>query len=121
MSKKAFLMDDQWDMRLLIKNILVKAGWECIEITGERDLDSKMWEMVADLMIVDQYLRWTHFTNMINILRTRPEHRATPVLLTMVDPTEEDIAEALSAGVKDYIRMPFSDEQLLAKIKQLST
>lgn len=50
--------------------------------------------------------------------RTQPEQGSTPFVMVTSRGDKENVVEAIQAGVSDYIGKPFSNEQLIAKVKK---
>jgi len=113
-SGKILVVDDDPQIRRVMKATLVGHGYEVTEArTGEDALEKAAQEMPS-LILLDMNLPG------ISGLETCRHFRAgseTPVIILSVRNTEKDKVAALDAGADDYVTKPFGIEELLARIR----
>ncbi|MGF1685293.1 response regulator [Photobacterium japonica] len=110
---KILLVDDDTELTALLTDILELEGFEVIEANnGEQGL-AKVDESV-DLILLDVMMPIMNGTEMLRRLR---EKHVTPVLMLTAKGEEIDRVLGLELGADDYLPKPFSDRELLARMR----
>lgn len=115
---KILVVDDEPNMRSLIKPFLVKQGWDVIEAdSGISALDLFHTESV-DLMILDIMMPGMNGWEVSSEIRKTSQ---VPILLLTARNETKDKVYGLSEeiGADDYLTKPFEIEELIARIKVL--
>ncbi|GAL05796.1 copper-sensing two-component system response regulator CpxR [Photobacterium aphoticum] len=110
---KILLVDDDTELTALLTDILELEGFEVIEANnGEQGL-AKVDDSV-DLILLDVMMPVMNGTEMLRRLR---EKHVTPVLMLTAKGEEIDRVLGLELGADDYLPKPFSDRELLARMR----
>ena len=59
--------------------------------------------------------------DLVKALRANPQTAKTPILMVTTRSVEEDILQAVEAGVSSYILKPFTPQVLKEKLDQISS
>lgn len=117
MAQRVMLVDDASFMRMMLKNILVGAGYEVI---GEAENGAKAIEqfktLKPDLVIMDIIM-----PEMGGIDAVREIMKANPsakVLMCSSMGQQSLVVEAIQAGAKDFIVKPFQPSNVLEAVKK---
>ena len=111
---KVLVVDDDPQIRRVMKVTLVGHGYEVIEArTGEEALEKMPGEM-PNLVLLDMNMPGMGGLETCRALRGGSD---IPVIILSVRNTEKDKVAALDAGADDYVTKPFSIEELLARIR----
>lgn len=114
---KIMLVDDSRTIRNIQKKVLAKLGYEdIVEAADGVEALAAYEESPPDLILVD----W-NMPNMngITLVKTiRRTDKSTPLLMCIDQAEKYRVAEALEAGVNNYMVKPFTAEMLSAKIDQ---
>jgi two-component system KDP operon response regulator KdpE len=110
------LVDDEAQIRRLLRSALEEAGYEVREAESGRVALGEIALRAPDLMILDLGLPDTPGTN---VLRAMRQLCSVPVLILSVLGNEQKKIEALDAGADDYLTKPFSSGELLARLRAL--
>jgi two-component system KDP operon response regulator KdpE len=111
---KVLVVDDDPQIRRVMKVTLVGHGYEVIEArTGEEALEKMPAEM-PNLVLLDMNMPGMGGLETCRALRGGSD---IPVIILSVRNTEKDKVAALDAGADDYVTKPFSIEELLARIR----
>jgi two-component system KDP operon response regulator KdpE len=111
---KILVVDDDPQIRRVMKATLVGHSYEVIEArTGEDALQKAPQEMPS-LVLLDMNLPGIDGLETCRALRTGSD---VPVIILSVRNTEKDKVAALDAGADDYVTKPFGIEELLARIR----
>ncbi|WP_299016968.1 response regulator [uncultured Photobacterium sp.] len=112
---KILLVDDDTELTALLTDILEMEGFEIIEANnGEQGL-SKVDDSI-DLILLDVMMPKMNGTEMLRKLR---EQHSTPVLMLTAKGEEIDRVLGLELGADDYLPKPFSDRELLARMRAI--
>ena len=111
---KILVVDDDPQIRRVMKATLVSHGYEVIEArTGEDALEVAGREMPS-LVLLDMNMPGIGGLETCRVLRAASD---TPVIILSVRNTEKDKVAALDAGADDYVTKPFGIQELLARIR----
>jgi two-component system KDP operon response regulator KdpE len=111
---KVLVVDDDPQIRRVMKATLVGHGYEVIEArTGEEALEKMPAEM-PNLVLLDMNMPGMGGLETCRAVRGGSD---IPVIILSVRNTEKDKVAALDAGADDYVTKPFSIEELLARIR----
>ncbi|HKE20923.1 MAG TPA: response regulator transcription factor [Bryobacteraceae bacterium] len=111
---KILVVDDDPQIRRVMKATLVSHGYEVIEArTGEEGLEVAGKES-PNLVLLDMNMPGMDGLETCRALRAVSD---VPVIVLTVRNTEKDKVAALDAGGDDYVTKPFGIEELLARIR----
>lgn len=111
---KILVIDDDFEILKLIKNILVLQGHYVVTLQDVRIPFSVDEFTRYDLILLDIMLGNTDGFTICQRIRSKI---STPILFISAKDTEEDIIKGLTIGGDDYITKPFSLKQLVAKVE----
>ncbi len=111
---RIMIIDDEPQMRRLLKVALTAHGYEIRETQTGREGIEQATVFHPDLIILDLSLPDLDGIEVVNRLR---EWSQTPVIILSVREQESDKIAALDAGADDYVTKPFSMGELLARIR----
>ena len=111
-------VDDEPDLRALLRILLVKNGYEVIEAaSGKKALDIVRSDSRIDLIIMDIMMPGISGVDACKAIR---EFSTVPILFLTAKGTMGDKGEAYGAGGDDYLVKPFSQSELLMKVESLT-
>ena len=111
---KILIVDDEAQIRLLLRTTLTRAGYEVVEASNAREALSAKAIDKPELILLDLGLPDRDGLELVEALR-----RGSPVRLIIVS-AREDIEQkvaALDLGADDYVTKPFDTEELLARVR----
>lgn len=121
--KRILVVDDEEDIRKLVRRLLTEKGHEVIE--AERGLLALrlVKEQAPDLILLDAMLPELHGFDIARRIKGSEKYGAIPILMMSAVYRGGRIAEDLKAnyGIEDYIEKPFRIADLLAKVQKLLT
>lgn len=119
MSKRILVVDDQADLRLLIRLSLRSLG-EVIQAASAEQALGMIDERLPDLAVLDVCLgQGRSGIELCRSLRADARTRGIAIILLSANGQQSDIAAGLAAGADDYIVKPFSPEALGAAAARL--
>jgi signal transduction histidine kinase/CheY-like chemotaxis protein len=117
--QKILIVDDRWENRSVILNLLEPFGFEVIEAeNGQEGLD-KAFEFEPDLIISDLIMPIMDGHEMIRQLRQTPQFQKMPVIISSASVFESDRQKSLEAGADEFLPKPIQAEHLLNSLQQI--
>jgi two-component system chemotaxis response regulator CheY len=111
------IVDDSSTMRRIIINTLTKLGYESfVEAGNGREGLDRLGAGPVDLVITDWNMPEMNGIEFVRTLRASEQGKTVPVLMVTTNAANDDVAEALRAGVNNYVVKPFTAETLRDKI-----
>lgn len=108
---------DNAQLRRTLTALLHAQGWEVIEASGPIQSISVAGCHVPELVIADRCYKEFHeaFAFTRNLRKMYP---AIPIILVAERSSEEQVIAALKAGVNDYIKQPFAEDEMVAAVRR---
>lgn len=121
MALKFLVVDDSVTMRRIVANSLKNLGYTSfVEATDGKDaLDKLAADDEINFVITDWNMPVLSGLELIKSIRGDDKLKDLPVLMVTTRGVKEDIMEALSAKVNNYIVKPFTPQILKEKIEQI--
>lgn len=112
---RILLVEDDDDLRKLVRNRFVEAGFQVDEaVTGTEALEM-VEEAVPDLVLLDVMLPELDGTEVCR--RLRAAHPLLYIVMLTARAEELDRVVGLEVGADDYVTKPFSLQELLARVR----
>ena len=111
---KALIIDDEQQMRRLLRMLLESRDYEVCEADeGHRGLQEAAFHR-PDVVLLDLGLPGLGGLEVLKRLR---EWSDVPVLILSVRDQEATKVQALEIGADDYVTKPFNDRELMARVR----
>ena len=114
MKSVALIIDDEVQMRRLLRVVLESEGYEVQEAESGQQGLMQVAHRRPEIILLDLGLPDMDGLQVLQRLR---EWSETPVLILSVRDDEQRKVEALDAGAEDYVTKPFSSAELLARVR----
>ena len=109
--------DDDDDIRDLVAFRLDRAGYDVLRAgDGQQALDLAK-EHVPDLAVLDVMMPKLTGYDVTRELRANAATSRIPVILLTARVQEADVARGFEAGADDYVKKPFSPQELKARVQ----
>jgi signal transduction histidine kinase/DNA-binding NarL/FixJ family response regulator len=119
LKQKILVVDDRWENRSVIINLLETIGFEMIEAQdGQEGLD-KVYKLKPDLIICDLAMPVINGHEMIEVLRQNPLFQSIPIIVSSASVFETDRQKSIDAGANDFLPKPIQSDILLSSIQKL--
>lgn len=118
MAKRILLADDAAFMRMMLKNILVPAGYDVVgEANNGKEAIAKFKELKPDMLIMDMVMpEMGGIDALKHIMAEFPDGN---VLICSAIGQQALVIEAIQAGAKDYIVKPFDQSNVLETVGKI--
>jgi DNA-binding response OmpR family regulator len=111
--------DDDDDIRMLVAYRMEKAGYGVLQASDGEEAVSLAVEHQPDLAIIDVMMPKADGYEVARRLREREETKRMPIILLTARAQEADVQRGFDAGADDYIRKPFSPQELRARVQAI--
>lgn len=116
---KVIVVDDEENLRSLVKNLLEGEGFMVITCKDTDEGYERMLKSKPDLAIVDINMPTIGGIEFCRIIRQTPVLKNIPIIMLTVESTETNKVIGLDSGADDYLTKPFSNRELVARVKAL--
>lgn len=116
---KILIVDDEEDLRELLKYNLKKEGYEVATASSGEECLAAIENSRFNLILLDLMMPGIGGLEACRAIRNKEELSSTPIIMVTAKGEESDIVTGLELGADDYITKPFSNRVLLARIKSL--
>jgi two-component system, OmpR family, response regulator len=115
-SDHILIVDDDAEIRSLLREYLQKQGYRATAVADGRGLRAAVDTSRPDVIILDLMLPGEDGLALCRELRARSE---VPIIMLTARGDETDRIVGLELGADDYVAKPFSPRELLARIKSV--
>jgi DNA-binding response OmpR family regulator len=113
---RILVVDDDLDVRGLIRELLERAGAQVREAGGGRDALRQLYDVRPDLIVLD--VTMPDLDGWATLERVR-DMTEVPVLMLTARDGELEKVRGLKGGADDYVTKPFGRQELLARCEAL--
>jgi DNA-binding response OmpR family regulator len=112
--------DDEEDIRVLVSFRLDRDGWDVVTAADGREALDLILERRPDIAVLD--VRMPKLTGIEVLEQVRADDAVgdTPVILLSAGVQEDSIARGLEAGANEYMKKPFSPDELAARVEAVA-
>ena len=119
MHPKVLIVDDEPNIIVPLQFLMEQNGFDVlIAQSGEEAIEMIMQHRPA-LILLDIMLPGIDGFEVCEIVRLKPEWRDTKIIFLTAKSQDVDIAKGMVLGADAYITKPFSNAQIVNKVKEL--
>ena len=111
------IADDDPDILALVSFRLERAGYEVVQARNGEEAVQVALARRPDLAVLDVMMPRVDGYEATRRLREHEETSRMPIILLTARVQEEDIARGFDAGADDYVRKPFSPQELGSRVQ----
>jgi DNA-binding response OmpR family regulator len=109
--------DDEEDLRELVAYRLTRSGYEVVAAVDGQEALELAREQRPDLMVLDVMMPRLDGYELTRRVRAEDSLRSVPVILLTARSQESDVSRGFEVGADDYLRKPFSPDELVARVR----
>lgn len=113
---RVLVVDDDADIRGLLRQLLERAGYEVAEAPDGREGLRTLYSATPDLVLLDVSMPGLDGWQTLERIRDLSD---IPVLMLTARTAELERVRGLKAGADDYVAKPFGRQELLARVEAL--
>lgn len=117
MTGTILVVDDEPNIRQLVRYNLEKEGFTCNEAADGRACLESVRRERPDLIVLDIMLPEKDGLEVCRQLKAQPATAAIPIIMLTAKAEEIDTILGLEMGADDYMTKPFSPRELTARVK----
>jgi two-component system, cell cycle response regulator DivK len=117
MTKRILVVEDQEDLRGVLRDLLAGSGYQVIEAGDGRDGVAKAQSERPDLILMDIQLPVLDGYEATRQIKADPKLATTPVIAVSSFAMKGDEEKARASGCDHYVTKPYSPIQLLRTIR----
>lgn len=114
--KLIYIADDEANIRNIISSFLLKEGFKVEKFENGKDLLDAFTKKNSDMIILDIMMPQMDGYSLCNNIR---KISPVPIIIVSAKDSETDKIAGLMLGGDDYLTKPFSNMELIARIKSL--
>jgi DNA-binding response OmpR family regulator len=119
MSYQILIVDDEPNIVVPLQFLMEQNGYDVIVAqSGEEALES-IAKYKPDLMLLDIMLPGIDGFEVCQIVRLKPEWQKTKIIFLTAKGRDVDIARGLVLGADAYVTKPFSNAEIVARVREL--
>jgi DNA-binding response OmpR family regulator len=111
--------DDEDDIRALVSFRLKRAGYEVITAADGEEALLLATTRLPDLVVLDMMMPKATGLEVTRSMRALEATKDIPVILLTARAQEGDVVRGFEAGADDYVKKPFSPQDLQARVQAL--
>src|SRR5579884_1880190 len=117
---RALVIDDSQAIRMLLANILKRAGFEVLEAANGREALARLAAGApVDVAFVEWNMAQVAGLAVVRAVRAEPRWAVPRLLMVTTDTDTGQVVRALEAGADEYLMKPFTKDALLEKLALL--
>jgi two-component system, NtrC family, nitrogen regulation response regulator NtrX len=118
MATDILIVDDEDDIRKLIKGILEDEGYSVRQANGSTKAYEEIESRVPQLLILDIWLQGSDEDGLDILKKTKAKYPHLPVIMISGHGTIETAVSAIKIGAYDFIEKPFKSDRLILMIER---
>lgn len=118
MAKRVMIVDDAAFMRMMLKNILTKGGYDVCEEAGDGAQAVEKYDACnPDLVIMD--ITMPNMDGIEALKKIKSVHNDAKIIMCSAMGQEALVIDAIKSGAMDFIVKPFQNDRLIAAISRV--
>jgi len=116
---KILIVDDEPDLVQTLQDRLEMNGYNIIAAGNGKEGLEKAIQEKPDIILLDVIMPIMDGLEMLEALRKNPECKGCAVIMLTARSQRQDIVQAKTCGIEDYIVKPFNLSELIEKIENV--
>jgi len=122
MAYNILIVDDSNPMRAVIKKVVKASGFDVgrfFEATDGHDALKVLNHEWIDLVLTDYNMPHMNGLELVEKMDKDENLKSIPVIMITTEGSRERVQEFMAKGVMDYIKKPFTPEQIKQRLKHV--
>jgi two-component system, OmpR family, KDP operon response regulator KdpE len=113
-NRTILLVDDEPQIRRVLRTSLSAQGANVLDVQNGEEAITLLREQTVDLILLDMNMPGMGGLETCRAIRAGWD---VPIIILSVRDSDQDKVEALDAGADDFVSKPFSNDELMARIR----
>lgn len=114
---KVLLIEDEWQLGQIVKDSLEMRGFEMLYAADGKEGLRLYQEHKPDVVVLD--IMMPHMDGFTVTTEIRRQDKTTPIIFLTAKSQTTDVVKGFELGGNDYLKKPFSMDELIVRIKAL--
>ena len=119
MPKEILIVDDEPSIVVPVQFLMQQQGYTVLVAEDGHDALDMIYKYQPDLVLLDIMLPGIDGYEVCEIVRLNPKLRNVKIIFLTAKGREVEIAQGMALGADAYITKPFSNAELVAKVKSV--
>ena len=122
MAYNILIVDDSTPMRSVIKKIVKASGFnvgQFFEAANGREALDILNQEWLDLVLTDYNMPDMNGLELVEEMNKHEDLKSIPTVMITTEGSRERVEEFMAKGITDYIKKPFTPEQIKQKLKHI--
>ena len=119
MAEKILVVEDDNNIEQLVTFKLRNSGYEVFTAHNGAEAIEFLKKNSVNLIMTDIMMPVMGGKELVIELKKNPKTKSIPVVMLTSRTLEKEIVEGFSLGIEDYIKKPFSPQELLVRVKSV--
>ncbi len=119
MPRKILIVDDEPNIIVPLQFLMEQNGYDVLVAQSGEEAIENIQQYRPELILLDIMLPGIDGFEVCEIVRLKPEWRQTKVIFLTAKGREVDKAKGMVLGADAYITKPFSNSEVVEKVKKL--
>ncbi len=115
--RRVLVVDDDPEIVTFLATLLELEGIDSTVATSAAAALEKLDHVVPNLVLLDIAMPDRDGLDLCRALKKDPRTREVPVFVVSARPGKDVVERALAAGAEEFIRKPFENQELIARIR----
>lgn len=111
--------DDDADIRELVAFRLERSGYTVLQAADGEEALALALEHKPDLAVLDVMMPKMDGFEVVRRLRAEEATKRMPIIMLTARAQDSDVEEGFESGADDYLRKPFSPQELRARVQAI--
>ena len=111
--------DDDPDIRELVAFRLERSGYTVLQAADGEEALALALEHKPDLAVLDVMMPKMDGFEVVRRLRAEEATKRMPIIMLTARAQDSDVEEGFESGADDYLRKPFSPQELRARVQAI--
>ncbi|MGI9317464.1 MAG: phosphate regulon transcriptional regulator PhoB [bacterium] len=111
------IVEDDTALNEMLRFVLDRGGFKVLQAKDAETADLRIAARIPDLVLLDWMLPGTSGVEYARKLKAHPLTWDIPIIMVTAKGEEEDKIKGLDHGADDYVTKPFSNNELMARIR----
>jgi DNA-binding response OmpR family regulator len=116
---KVLICDDDVEMRFIVRYFLERKKMEVVEAEQGRQAVELLQEQSFDALVIDLLMPIQDGFTTVSFIRENLLMRDLPIIVLSSMGQEENLLRALQLGATDFLKKPFSPDELYLRLTRL--
>lgn len=117
---KVLIADNSEETKTELSRIIIGGGYGSVIVEDSKQVIESIYSEAPDLVVLDIKLAKPGSLDLLRKIKTAPSTRDIPVMLIASRKSKNKLAKAYNLGLYDYISRPYFQEEVLARIRNIS-